>query len=361
MVGDPLADAAVASLADFEPARTHELINGCMERDEELMSSAPAELRDFFEVLENPPLHAKFDPQKSIAGCRAFHKNSDMFFVGLVLDSVISGFTTGVSKSFYMTGRTTGNLRRLKQNTRHLVEITLPGGLERHGDGWKLTVRIRLIHAQVRRLLQGTQDWDVTVDGVPLHMSHMVLAATGFSAINLRSVRKLGVKLTHEESESFMYIWRYVTWLMGVPETILFNSEEEAVRLKEIGNLCEPQPAKESISLAHGTIGVVPELIGITEPKKAKRMLNDLYRISRALIGNELADSLEYPKQVTFGALLAARIQRKIQTIASKVIPGATPMAVTNFAGLLHRSVYDEIGISYRMPDATKDTDSTPW
>ena len=120
MVGDPLWDAAVASLADFDHASTYELINACMEQDEKLMSSAPQGLRDFFEVLENPPASVIFDPAKAIPGTRAFHKNSDMFFVGLVLDSVISGFTTGVSKSFYKTGRTTGNLRRLKQNTRHL-------------------------------------------------------------------------------------------------------------------------------------------------------------------------------------------------------------------------------------------------
>ena len=160
MVGDPLWDAAVASLADFDHAKTHELINACMEQDEKLMSSAPQELRDFFGALENPPLNPRFDPQKSIAGCRAFHRNSDMFFVGLVLDSAISGFTTGVSKSFYLTGRTAGNLRRLKQNTRHLVEITLPGGLERYGDGWKLTARIRLIHAQMQQSIIQTVDSD---------------------------------------------------------------------------------------------------------------------------------------------------------------------------------------------------------
>jgi hypothetical protein len=84
-------------------------------------------------------------------------------------------------------------LRRVKQNTRHLVDITLPGGLDRLGDGWKLTIRIRLIHAQVRRLLLNSHHWDAE-EGLPLHMAHMALASTGFSAINLQAVRKLGLR-----------------------------------------------------------------------------------------------------------------------------------------------------------------------
>ena len=112
-------------------------------------------LRELFGALDDSS-GFKFDPKVAASGARAFYRYSDMFFVALVLEAVITGFTTGVSKSFFKTGRTAGNLRRLRQNTRHLVEVTLPGGLERHGDGWKLTVRIRLIHAQMRRLLIGS-------------------------------------------------------------------------------------------------------------------------------------------------------------------------------------------------------------
>ncbi len=360
-IGDPLADAAVNSLTEFNKAQSHRFIEAGMEGDEDGLRDAPDALRAFFDAVASPPPHLVFDPDKAIAGARAFYKFSDMFFVGLVLDAVITGFTTGVSKSFFTTGRTTGNLRRVKQNTRHLVEITLPGGLDRHGDGWKLTVRIRLIHAQVRRLLLNSNDWDVAADGIPLHAGHMVLAATGFSAVNLRAVQKLGIKLSREERVSFMYIWRYVTWLLGVPEKILFRGEEDAVHLKEVGYLCEPRPEIESITLAHGNIGVIPELVGIDDPAKAKKMVDGLFRASRALIGDELADALNYPKQSTFGILAFLRLQRRFQIIRSKIMPHAPSHDFNNFAGLIQRSVYDDMGINYRMPDAVKDTESSPW
>ena len=63
-------------------------------------------------------------------------------FVGGVL---IEGFMTNISKSFFITGRVRDQgIRRLQQNNRHLVESFIPGGLERDGDGWKLSLRIRL-------------------------------------------------------------------------------------------------------------------------------------------------------------------------------------------------------------------------
>ena len=237
-VGDPLADAAMESLAAVDQETRHRLVNAAMECDEEAMREAPDELKTFFRMLDDPPPF-EFNPAKALIGARAFHKYSDLFFVGLVLASLITGLSEGMSKGFYITGRTAGNLRRVRQNTRHLVEIMLPGGLDRRGEGWKLTVRIRLIHAQVRRMLLHSDEWDMPAEGLPLNMAHMALASTGFSAINLQAVRKLGLRLTEEERDGFMHIWRYVTWLLGVPEGLLFSNEREAVHLRKIAHLCE--------------------------------------------------------------------------------------------------------------------------
>ena len=359
LVGDPLADAVMRSLADLEPARSHHLINAGMQGDEEGMRDAPDALKEFFAELDRPPPF-EFDPVRAAVGARAFYKHSDLFFVGLVLDSLVTGLSEGLSKGFYITGRTAGNLRRVRQNTRQLIEITLPGGMERHGDGWKLTVRIRLIHAQMRQLLLRSGEWDVPVEGVPLHMAHMSLAATGFSAIQLQSARKLGVPLAAEEGDGFMHIWRYATWLLGVPETLLFDSEEEALHLRKIAKACELPPGPMAVEVAHGYINTVPELLGITAPSKQKRLLSALFRTSRALMGHELADTLKFPKQSTVGALAFVRMQRRFKILWSKV-PGALSHDFNNFSGMMQRSAYDDTGISYRMPDAVKDTEATPW
>ena len=360
MVGDPLADAAVAALDDLDPEVAQRLIGAGMERDETALREAPHALREFFEALERPPPFT-FDPAKALPGSRAFYRQSDLFFVGLVLHSLITGLTEELSKAFYITGRTAGNLRRVKQNTRHLVEVTLPGGLDRDGDGWKITVRIRLIHAQLRRLLTDSDEWDLSTEGVPLHMSHMALASTGFSAFNLESARMLGVRLTDEEAAGFMHIWRYVTWLLGVPEALLWETEEDAHRIRAVAHALESPPGDMGAAIAHGYINTVPDLLGVTDPDKARKLLGLLMRTSRALIGNDLADRLDFPKQSTFGALALVRMQRRFQILRSRLVPGAPTHDFNNFSGMMQRSVYDDAGISYRLPDAVKDTESTPW
>ena len=175
------------------------------------------------------------------------------------------------------------------------------------------------------------------------------------------AVGKLGIRMEPQERDDLMHIWRYVIWLLGVPEEIFFNDIDEAMHLKEIGYLCEPRPDIEASSMAHAIITSVPDLMDITDPKQKQKITSALYRASRALIGDELADALDYPKQSTFGALALVRTQRRMQMLASRFIPGVKPHSFNNFAGLLHRSVYDDAGISYRLPDAVRDTDSTPW
>ena len=86
-----------------------------------------------------------------------------------------------------------------------------------------------------------------------------------------------------------------------------------------------------------------------------------LFRTSRALIGDELADAFGYPRQSTLGMLALVRVQRWFQIIHSRIVPGAQPHSLTNFAGMLQRSVYDDMGISYRMPDAIRDRESSRW
>lgn len=359
VAGDPLADAAIGALAAPGAESTSRILEAAMNEDQDGMRGAPDEVWEFFSALDSSPF--EFDPALALKGSRAFYEYSDLFFVGLVLESLITGLTEELSKPFYITGRTAGNLRRVRQNTRHIVEVTLPGGLARGGDGWKLTVRIRLVHAQLRRLLLDSGDWDVATEGMPLHMAHMSLAATGFSAANLQAVRKLGVELTHEESAGFMHLWRYVTWLLGVPESLLFSTEAEAAQVRRIAHLLESPPGDKATAVAHGYIKTVPELIGITEPAKQSRMLSALFRTSRALIGGELADALDYPKQSTHGALAFVRMQRRAQMLRAKVTPGASSHRFNNFAGMMQRSVYDDAGISYRLPDAVKDTESGDW
>ncbi len=152
-VGDPLADALMQALSGLSPQEENRLIMAGMHNDKRVLAQAPAPLVDFFEELKQPP--PWFDPQRFDAGCRTFHTHSDLFMPAFFLVTVLNA-TSLIAKSFYATGRVMSGFgaRRIRQNVRHFVEIMLPGALEDQGDGWRLSVRIRLVHARLRKLIK---------------------------------------------------------------------------------------------------------------------------------------------------------------------------------------------------------------
>ena len=50
---------------------------------------------------------------------------------------------------------------------------------------------------------------------------------------------------------------------MGIPDTILFRNTDGALKLFEIGRLCEHPPEAESIAMANGLVNSAPLIIGI--------------------------------------------------------------------------------------------------
>ena len=360
LIGDPEADVVTEELNSFTREDSARYISLAMEGGEALRSVPPA-LRAFIERMETTP--DWFDPAAALPGCRLFYRHPDMFTSALAGAGLIEGFTTGISKSFMYTGRLLqGNqgIRRLKQNNRHQMEIFLPGGLERQGEGWKLTLRIRLVHAQIRRLLSGKEDWDTDAWGVPISAAHLALANSVFSARLLHHVQRLsGKRFNDEERKGFMLIWRYVGTLMGMPEVLIAHTEEEALTLFKIGLLCEPPPGMESIAMANTLINSVPSIVDIN-PKEAKKLLKRVYSVSRALIGDDLADQLHFPKVNTLITIPLFIIEHRLKYIIRKLFYPSLSYGF-NFDFMLKVSHFEEEGISYKLPDSAHAELSKEW
>ena len=360
-IGDPEADAVVQELYTLDPGQSGRFIQAAMDGDEETLAAAPTSLLDFFERIESPPDWVDFP--SFIPGIRMFHRNSRLVLGAFVGGVLVEGFSTNISKSFFTTGRLRDQgVRRLKQNNRHMIEIFMPGGLRREADGWKLSVRIRLIHAQVRHLLNESGEWDHEAWGVPISSAHVGFAITAFSARLLMHLRSLGAVFDDEERKSFMAIWRYSGYLMGIPETILYEHEDEALRLFDIGKMCEPASQLESVAMANSLINSAPLVVGIDDPVERRTLAKYVFTVSRALIGNQLADELNYPSSLTLGVLAWFRLQERYQRTLGRLLPKlSTSNNFTQFTSLLEASMFDEAGISYRLPDHVYAEESSKW
>ena len=361
-IGDPEADAAIEELYALTPDEAAKYIRAVMDGgDADSLQGAPPALISLIRNLETPPDWVDF--AAFAPGIRMFHRNSRLVLGAFVGGVLVEGFSTSISKSFFITGRLRDQgVRRLKQNNRHMIELFIPAGLERGGDGWKLSVRVRLVHAQVRLLLRKSDDWDTEAWGVPLSSANMGFAATAFSARLLKHLKSLGAVFDDEERESFMAVWRYSCYVMGIPESILFHGEEDALRLFEIGKLCEPAPGAESTVMANSLIQSAPLVIGIDDPAARQNLVKYVYSVSRALIGNELADELRYPKSSTFGVLAWFRLQERYHSILDRVFhTRAQGSNFSRFTSLLEASMFDESGVSYRLPDHLYAERSSRW
>ena len=359
LIGDPEMDAIMEEMSSLPPGDLGLFIHAGMEEDVDTLRSAPEAFREFF--LSPRPDPPWLDREAFQPGIRAFHRDSGMILVGFVTGVLVDGFTTYIAKSFALTGRIFDRgVRRLQQNNRHFLEVFFPGGLERQGDGWKLSVRIRLIHAQLRRLLSASEEWDEEAWGAPISAAHAGYAAACFSARTMMHAENLGVRFTPEERDSIMAIWRYTAWLMGIPESILFEDEAEALDMYEIASLCEPPISDESIIMANALVNSAPLVAGVTDPQERRAMVSkQIFPLSRALIGNEMADTLRFPRSRTPMVLFQFRMLQRWQQLKAKLQRRA--VTADNFGQLLAISAYDEHGISYRVPDHEHSEESSDW
>jgi len=361
-LGDPLADRAVEQLAAIvEPQHVHRTIARTVDHYHDPPKDTPEALRELIASAAVVP--EWFDPEIALKATRAFLRNSDMVLGALVGGAIVEGFSTLISKSFRVRGRIIDNgVRRLKQNTLQLAEQFMPGGLEPGGDAWKLSLRIRLVHAQARMLLRQSDEWDTPEHGMPLSAAHMLLGAAAFSGRLMHHAARLGGDFSREEKDAYVHVWRYTGLVMGIPEEIMFHDHASACRVFEIAATCEPPPDDDAIIMANSIINSAPILLGFRETKERREMAAFIYQVSRELIGNDLADAFRFPKSRLVKQLPLLFVRNRVGRLAAKLLPRLSAnRSIKRFHALLDVSDLGEVQHSYALPTTLHDEDSRQW
>lgn len=360
-IGDPSADAVMVDLAGMSRAESSRLLRAAMDQDDEILRDAPGSLRDF--VNEVATLPAWYDRQAAFHGCRIFLRHSDQFLMGFAGAAIVEGFSTTISRSFAITGRLIDDgVRRLKQNLRQLLDMFLPRGIEPSGDGWKLTLRIRMVHARARSLIRKSNEWDRNAWGLPINAAHVSLGAAAFSARLLEFAAMLGAPLDDDDRAGFMAVWSYAAHLMGVPEALMFHSQADGLRLFRIATACEPPPDYDAIAMAHCILNSAPIVIGVTEPKARHAFAQYAFRVSRELVGDALADQLRFPPSRSFLLLPWLRTRGRIVRGLVRFLPRlAKARERKSFLHILDLTDLGERRFTYHLPDRVRSDESTKW
>ena len=361
-IGDPSADAVMVDLARMKRTESSRMLRAALDQEDAILRDAPRSLQDFVNEVATRP--AWYDQQAAFHGCRVFLRNSDQFLMGFAGAAIVEGFSTTISRSFAITGRLIDDgVRRLKQNLRQLLDMFLPRGIEPSGDGWKLTLRIRMVHARARSLIKASSEWDDDAWGLPINAAHVSLGAAAFSARLLEFATMLGAPLDDEDRAGFMAVWSYAAHLMGVPEALMFHSQAEGLRLLfRVATACEPPPDYDAVAMAHCILNSAPIVIGVTEPKARHAFAQYAFRVSRELVGNRLADQLRFPPRRSFLLLPWLRTRGRIARGLMRFLPALAKVRERkSFSHILGLTDLGESRFTYDLPDNVRSDESTKW
>lgn len=197
---------------------------------------------------------------------------------------------------------------------------------------------------------------------MPISAAHLGYAISAFSARLLKHMKALGAEYNAEEHASFMAVWRYVGYLMGIPETILFQDASDALDLYDVALMCEPTVPIESMVMANSLVNSAPLIAGVMDPAGRRKLAHYLYWISRGLIGKETSDALMYPSLSSFGAIRWFKVEQRYKNILNMLPFGRSKDSnFSRFTTLLEASLFDGEGIRYALPDHVYSEESSQW
>lgn len=296
--GDPLADELVTAFATLPGGAGWRLLDQALAEGIDATPDAPLELRALLADAARAP--EWLDPDLVEAGALSFWRaGAPVLSLALVYGSLAFGYQyADLSRPLAATGRLERMAsRRIGETTRWALTVTTPGGMRVGGEGWKSSVRVRLVHALVRARLSAREDWDHAAWGVPISATGMMATAIGgFHVVPERAVRDLGGRTTAADREARTALWRWVAFVMGVPEDLLPANAAEAERLVETLDRFFPGPSDEGPALMRALLHQGLPLRGLL-PARAARPVQVLSApvlaaLVRRWLGSPMADQL---------------------------------------------------------------------
>lgn len=262
---DQLADDLVRAVRE-EHAVTMPQVRAAM-AGEPLGPDAHPALRAFFEAVEQRP--SWVDDALLARGAEAARRIGKDGFDILAFGSLLGGYRSGGAlQPLVRTGRFEDTLTRVGETGQWWLACTSPGGMRRDGEGWRLSVHVRVMHAFVNYQLERDPDWDWEFRGVPINDYDRAGTIGSFSTSYLLQARALGIRIPRDDAAALMHLWSYVGWLMGVPEHLLPRTERTGRRVlaNVIAGFSGPEPS--SVQLGTGLITMHDRAPGISRLRR---------------------------------------------------------------------------------------------
>lgn len=320
-MGDPLADAAIADLALLPRGSFERLLHQTLEEGIDAVKDAPDSWRALFRQADHVPYWV--DWQVLNQASQVFLKAGPLgvFALCCYVTPLFYSLALG-NKPLVFSGELKARApRRGRETARFVIETCVPNNLQRQADGFKVTMRVRLMHAQARANLLASGRWDTENQAMPISQVYMAAMNALLSMKWLDGLRQLGFKPTAQEEESIIQLWRYSAYLIGVDPELQFTSYAEAERFWQLILAEEPAPDEDSRQLVAALLAAVPDVLGLHG--RIRGLMHTICQgLAYAMMGRELATQLHLPKTGWRWLGLGAKITVPILRVLDSYIPG---------------------------------------
>lgn len=196
--------------------------------------------------------------------------------------------------------------RRLLETSQHFLEcIEDLDAVKPGGKGYMSSVRVRLLHASVRRrimrLAKETPDYyDTEAWGVPINDLHQIGTIDAYStALVYMSLPRQGIYLTEEQTMDYLALWRWIGHIMGTPVDWM-ESAGRAKAMMEAVMTSELDPSEKSKIIANNILTAQANVPPLSSSREY------LAALTYKLNGDCLASSLGIDKPGAYYSGLAS-------------------------------------------------------
>lgn len=292
-MSDPLADAAVASLfaSGIRPTKGIDPLTA-VEAHADTGDQACAAFVAATSVLPDWVNPALVERGRRVALSLAVPTGVVLLLGGLCEVHSVSSIASVLGATGRLQTRT---WLRMLETGRFIRDVHTRDGLRPHGEGLRAVIRVRLVHAIIRRALGA---------GNPEHRSaidqrELAFTLCAHSHVVRRGLARLGVTMTANEQCAHQHLWRVVGHAMGIePRLLAHDATAEAALYEQLRT-----------ELVGGDDAVSRTLVGTTIKTIAARshLPHAMVRaVARRLVGRQLAERLEIEPAAGATAVLTA-------------------------------------------------------
>lgn len=179
-------------------------------------------------------------------------------------------------------------------------------------------LRTRLVHSASRIMIYKNQpNWDKERYGIPINFADMIATNIAFTVYYLYGLEQLNFSFSEKEEAGIFHLWKYVTYVLGVPENLIPNNRQEAIKYFYFWTKFQGEPDEDARKLSDSLLNENTP-ISILKLDIIKRNMGYIHKsVSNYLIDDTIRKNLEIP-EVRFKFIIPNALKLKNKLVINK-------------------------------------------